>query len=178
MKATKKVRFEKQVLVQHMTVAEQGCDSHFDSNFNQECHEVEEDAAAINDNFSTELPYMSVLPTSSTVFINSLNFTNRSRWIMSNSNINDIPPVLPVGLPYFSVLPTSSTAFVNSLNFINRSRWIMSNTNMNDIPPLIPFRQNRNPANTILNSALSILEWPQDIISPGIEYTVKQARAA
>ena len=136
MKATKKVRFEKQVSVLHMTAAEQGCDSHFDSNINHECHEVEEeDAAAINDAFSTELPYLSVLPTSSTVFINSLNFTNRSRWIMSN-------------------------------------------TNMNDIPPLIPFRQNRNPANTILNSALSILEWPQDIISPGIEYTVKQARAA
>jgi hypothetical protein len=104
-KATKKVRFDEQVSVLHMTAAEHACDSHFDSNFNHECHEEEEEAAAINDDFPHELPYFSLLPTiESTAFINSLNFSNaiagskyhrRSRWMMSNSNINDIPPILP-----------------------------------------------------------------------------------
>jgi hypothetical protein len=147
-KAMKKVRFNEQVSVLHMTAAEQACaDSHFDSNFNHECREEEEeeDATAINVDFSNKPLYLSLLTTvESTAFINSPNFSNA----------------------------------IAGAKCHYRSRWMMSNSNIHDITPVLPFRQSEDPVNTIISSAISIIDWPQDIQPPSIEYTVKRARAA
>jgi hypothetical protein len=132
----KKVRFNEQVTVLYVPAAEQAWDSHFDSNINHECHE-EEDAAAINIDFSNELPYLSVLPTA-----------------------------------------VESTTSINLLNYMYCSRWVMSNNKIHDIPPILPFRKSNDPVHTIISSALSIIDRPQDLLPPSKEYIVERARAA
>jgi hypothetical protein len=101
----KKVRFDEPLTMLHMIAVEQTRDSYFESNFNHECRK-KEDVEAIND-LTNELPHcLSVLPTVETIASNnSSNFSNaisgskyhyRSRWIMSNNEMKDISPILPL----------------------------------------------------------------------------------
>jgi hypothetical protein len=48
----------------------------------------------------------------------------------------------------------------------------MSNNEMKDIPPILPLRQNEEPANTIISTALTILDRHQYGLSQSNEYTL------
>jgi hypothetical protein len=122
----KKVRFDERDTVLIVTEIEEViCNSLLESYFNQECHE-EEDAIAIENELSNELSHFPVLPTinechegedpaaihlpvfptiESTAFSYFPNYSNAisgssnmylSRWMMSNNDLNDEPPIQPL----------------------------------------------------------------------------------
>ena len=194
----KKVRFNERVTMLHVTVVEQTRDSHFESNFYHECHK-EEDIAAIKIVFSNEqrnsrkemVPTLKKMRFDERATMLHVTAVEQTRDSHFESNFYHecnkeegtaaIKTVLSNELPYYlSVLPIVKTAFNNFSNVSNaiagskyhchcHSRWMMSNNDTNDVPPILPLRQNEEPTNTIISTALSIVDRP---------YNVTRARAA
>ena len=159
----KKVTFDERVTVLNVTAIEKVViTSLLESNLNQECHE-EEDAVATERELSNQLSPLSTLPT------------------FDECREEEDPAAMHLPCTFE---PTASSNFPNHSKAISSSssmylsRWMESNNDLNDEPPVQPLRQSIEPVNTIIKSALSIVEQPQDALPPRNKCTTIRARAA
>jgi hypothetical protein len=164
----KVVRFDEQITVMHViAVVEQVRNTNSESNFiNHVSHREDEDDTAIEIDFLNELPhYLYTLLT------------------VDECHEDEDEDPTAMHLPVLTAVEsTPSLNFLSSITDSNHhyrgSRWTMSNNGMNDITPILPLRRdNKNPVNPIISTALFILDRHQDVLPPSNAYNGKNNHA-